>query len=93
MSGASGAAAGAEMGTAGRNSADADAAAGTGTSGRRRILLITAYDGTNYCGWQVQKNGETIEGVLNRELSRLFGGHRGEPDGFRRPRPGKRGGI
>lgn len=71
MSGASGAAAGAEMGTAGRNSADA--AAGTGTSGRRRILLITAYDGTNYCGWQVQKNGETIEGVLNRELSRLFG--------------------
>ena len=71
MSGASGAAAGLEMGAAGRNSADA--AAGTGTSGRRRILLITAYDGTNYCGWQVQKNGETIEGVLNRELSRLFG--------------------
>lgn len=71
MSGASGAAAGLEMGAAVRNSADA--AAGTGTSGRRRILLITAYDGTNYCGWQVQKNGETIEGVLNRELSRLFG--------------------
>ena len=71
MSGASGAAAGLEMGAAGRNSADA--AAGTGTSGRRRILLVTAYDGTNYCGWQVQKNGETIEGVLNRELSRLFG--------------------
>ena len=71
MSGASGAAAGLEMGTAVGNSADA--AAGTGTSGRRRILLITAYDGTNYCGWQVQKNGETIEGVLNRELSRLFG--------------------
>ena len=71
MSGASGAAAGAEMGTAGRNSADV--AAGTGADGRRRILLVTAYDGTNYCGWQVQKNGETIEGVLNRELSRLFG--------------------
>ena len=71
MSGASGAAAGLEMGAAVRNSADA--AAGTGTSGRRRILLITAYDGTNYCGWQVQKNGETIEGILNRELSRLFG--------------------
>ncbi len=71
MSGASGAAAGLEMGTAVGNSADA--AAGTGTDGRRRILLVTAYDGTNYCGWQVQKNGETIEGVLNRELSRLFG--------------------
>lgn len=39
----------------------------------KRILLVVAYDGTNYCGWQVQKNGETIEGVLNRELSNLFG--------------------
>lgn len=38
-----------------------------------RVLLVVAYDGTNYCGWQVQNNGETIEGVLNRELSRLFG--------------------
>ncbi len=38
-----------------------------------RVMLIVAYDGTNYCGWQVQKNGETIEGVLNRELSALFG--------------------
>ena len=40
----------------------------------KRILLAVAYDGTAYCGWQVQKNGETIEGVLNRELSGLFGG-------------------
>jgi len=40
----------------------------------KRILLAVAYDGTDYCGWQVQKNGETIEGVLNRELSGLFGG-------------------
>ena len=39
----------------------------------KRILLAVAYDGTDYCGWQVQKNGETIEGVLNRELSGLFG--------------------
>ena len=38
-----------------------------------RVLLVVAYDVTNYCGWQVQKNGETIEGVLNRELSALFG--------------------
>lgn len=39
----------------------------------KRIRLIVAYDGTNYCGWQVQPNGETIEGVLNRELSALLG--------------------
>ena len=39
----------------------------------KRIRLIVAYDGTNYCGWQVQDNGITIEGVLNRELSALLG--------------------
>lgn len=39
----------------------------------KRIRLIVAYDGTNYCGWQVQPNGETIEGVLNRTLSELLG--------------------
>ena len=38
----------------------------------KRIKLIVAYDGTNYCGWQVQPNGETIEGVLNRALSELL---------------------
>ena len=38
----------------------------------KRIFLAVAYDGTNYCGWQEQKNGETIEGVLNRELSAFF---------------------
>ncbi len=39
----------------------------------KRVRLTVAYDGTNYCGWQVQPNGVTIEEVLNRELSRLFG--------------------
>ena len=31
-----------------------------------------AYDGTNYCGWQMQDNGITIEEVINRELSKLL---------------------
>ncbi len=35
-------------------------------------MLTIAYDGTNYCGWQIQPAGETIEGILNRELSRLL---------------------
>ena len=39
----------------------------------KRVKLIVAYDGTNYHGWQVQPNGETIEGVLNRTLSSLLG--------------------
>lgn len=32
-----------------------------------------AYDGTAYCGWQVQKNGITVEGELNRCLTELLG--------------------
>ncbi|MFT3985767.1 MAG: tRNA pseudouridine(38-40) synthase TruA [Lachnospiraceae bacterium] len=39
----------------------------------KRIMLTVAYDGTNYCGWQIQPNGVTIESVLNAELSRLLG--------------------
>lgn len=39
----------------------------------KRIRLTVAYDGTNYNGWQVQPNGITIEGVLNRALAELTG--------------------
>lgn len=39
----------------------------------KRVKLIVSYDGTNYCGWQIQKNGITIEEILNRELSKLLG--------------------
>lgn len=38
----------------------------------KRIMLTVAYDGTNYCGWQIQPTGVTIEEVLNRELSLLL---------------------
>lgn len=36
----------------------------------KRIKLTVAYDGTNYCGFQRQKNGITIEEVLNKGISR-----------------------
>ena len=39
----------------------------------KRIKLTVAYDGTDYCGWQVQNNGPTIEGELNKVLSRVTG--------------------
>lgn len=39
---------------------------------KRRVKLIVSYDGTNYCGWQIQINGITVEEILNRELSRLL---------------------
>ena len=38
----------------------------------KRIRLTVAYDGTNYCGWQIQKNGITVEEVLNQTLSKFF---------------------
>lgn len=39
----------------------------------KRVKLIVAYDGTNYCGWQIQKNGITVEEVLNKTISELTG--------------------
>ena len=39
----------------------------------KRIRLTVAYDGTGYCGWQVQPNGITVEEVLNAALSQLTG--------------------
>ena len=38
----------------------------------KRVKLTIAYDGTNYCGWQLQNNGITIEEVLNKALSDLL---------------------
>ncbi len=38
-----------------------------------RIKLTVAYDGTNYCGWQIEPNGVTIEAILNETISDLTG--------------------
>ena len=37
-----------------------------------RVRLTISYDGTNYCGWQIQKNGITVEEIINRELTDLL---------------------
>lgn len=39
----------------------------------RRVRLVVAYDGTDYCGWQIQPNGITIEEVLDREIRKVTG--------------------
>ncbi|MGN1266376.1 MAG: tRNA pseudouridine(38-40) synthase TruA [Dorea sp.] len=39
----------------------------------KRVRIVVAYDGTNYCGWQIQPNGITIEEVLNKKISALTG--------------------
>ena len=39
----------------------------------KRIRITVAYDGTDYCGWQIQPNGITVEEVLNKTISKLTG--------------------
>lgn len=38
----------------------------------KRIKLTVSYDGTNYAGWQIQKNALAVEQVLNEHLSCLL---------------------
>ncbi len=35
--------------------------------------LTVAYDGTEYCGWQVQNNAITVQGVMMEAAKELFG--------------------
>lgn len=39
----------------------------------RNIALLLEYDGTNYAGWQRQKDRATVQGVLEETLSSLLG--------------------
>ena len=39
----------------------------------KRVMLIVAYDGSNYCGWQKQKNGLAVEAVINKTLCDITG--------------------
>ena len=39
----------------------------------KRVKIVVAYDGTNYCGWQVQPNGLSVQEVLEKHLSDLLG--------------------
>ncbi len=38
----------------------------------KRIKLTVAYEGTNYCGWQIQPNGITVEEILNQTISKVL---------------------
>lgn len=39
----------------------------------RNVLMSLRYDGTNYHGWQVQKNAVTVQEVFQGALARLLG--------------------
>ncbi len=38
-----------------------------------RLLLTISYLGTNYCGWQVQPNGVSVQQTLQDALQKLYG--------------------
>lgn len=39
----------------------------------RKIKLTIEYDGTNYHGWQIQKNAVTVQEIIEKAMSRLLG--------------------
>lgn len=40
---------------------------------QQRYKIIIAYNGSNFCGWQVQKNGATISSTLEDTFKTVFG--------------------
>lgn len=39
----------------------------------QRVKLVLEYDGSDYAGWQIQANGPTVQGRLQRALGQLCG--------------------
>ena len=40
---------------------------------KQRYFLHLAFDGTNYCGWQVQANAPSVQQTINEALFKLLG--------------------
>ena len=58
----------------------------------KRVMLVVAYDGTNYCGWQIQANGITVQEELKplpvKAAEGAYSDCGSQPDRCRRPCPG-----
>ena len=50
-----------------------DAAADTSHNDIRTMRMTLAYDGTKYCGWQLQPNGVSLQAVVEKALSEFTG--------------------
>ena len=40
-----------------------------------RYLIKLSYDGSAFCGWQIQNNDRTVQGDLEKALEMLTGSH------------------
>ena len=38
---------------------------------KKKYLLIIEYEGTSYCGWQIQKNGTSVQELVEKALSKI----------------------
>lgn len=43
------------------------------TTKLRNIKLTIEYDGTNYCGWQIQKNAKAVQEVITEAIAKITG--------------------
>ncbi len=39
----------------------------------RNLKIVVSYDGTNYCGWETQKNGLAVQEVIEGAIRRITG--------------------
>ena len=37
-----------------------------------KYQILIEYIGTNFRGWQIQKKGDTIQGIIEKKISRLL---------------------
>ena len=37
-----------------------------------RYQILIEYEGTSYCGWQIQKKGKTIQGKIQKVISKIL---------------------
>jgi tRNA pseudouridine38-40 synthase len=43
------------------------------SDGERNIRLLVSYDGSSYCGWQRQKNRDSVQGEIEAALEKIHG--------------------